>query len=141
MVDIHVDTHTNLSPKWCGANSTALTVPRASSKTALSTHLDDELLPETAVCACPDPLGWTSPPAAKQVCSQILTVRSKDADARIVPNSGWAQLSLEIAASCAYAKKKTRSIHRTRCHGKERDEPSIRLLRSRSLQLRPAAKF
>lgn len=77
-------------------------MPRASSKTALSTHLDEELLPETAVCACMDPLDWESPPAVKETCSQILTVRSNDADARIVPNSGWAQHSLETAASCAY---------------------------------------
>lgn len=77
-------------------------MPRASSKAALSTHLDGELPLE---CACTDPLDWISPPAAKEVCSQILTVRSNDADARIVPNSGWAQLSLDIAASCAYTKK------------------------------------
>lgn len=79
-------------------NSTALTVPRASTKTALSDHLEDE--PPVA-CDPEGAAGCISAVLVNDVCSHILTVRSKDADASIVPNSGCAQHNFVIVASCA----------------------------------------
>jgi hypothetical protein len=60
-------------------------VPLASTNTALSTHLEEP--PEVGDPA-PAPFDWESAVDAKLVCSQILTVRSKEADASMVPNSG-----------------------------------------------------
>lgn len=83
---------TNFSPKWDGANSTARTVPLASTSIARSAQREADALDD----APPSASG-----AAAETCSQTLTVRSNDAVARIVPNSGCAQLTFEIAASCA----------------------------------------
>ena len=84
---------TNFSPKCCGANSTERTVPLASTSMARSTHLV-ELEPPGPV-----PLSWPPSTSGADICSQTLTVRSKDAVARMVPNSGCAQLSFETTAS------------------------------------------
>ena len=109
---------TNFKPKWCGANSTALTVPFASDNTALSTQRE---FPEPDCCCCcccccgcgwEEPFGWFEgiddeeawevSDCPLEVCSQILTVRSKDEEAMMDPNSGCAQEILDMAASWAY---------------------------------------
>ena len=108
---------TNFKPKWCGANSTALTVPFASDNTALSTQRE---FPELDCCCCccccvccwEEPFGWfegiddeeawEASDCPLEICSQILTVRSKDEEAMMDPNSGCAQAILDMAASWAY---------------------------------------
>lgn len=47
----------------------------------------------------PFTLGVSWAPAG--VCSHIFTVRSKDDDAIMEPNSGWAHDTFDTAASCA----------------------------------------
>ena len=99
---------TNFKPKWCGANSTALTVPFASDNTALSTQREFTE-PDCCCCCCcccwEEPFGWLVWEASDcplEACSQILTVRSKDEEAMMDPNSGCAQAILDMAASWAY---------------------------------------
>ena len=86
---------TNFSPKCCGANSTERTVPLASTSMARSTNLVEHEPP------APVPLSWPPSRSGAETCSQTLTVRSKEAVARTVPNSGCAQLSFETTASWA----------------------------------------
>ena len=84
------------------------TVPRASSSTARLTHLEDGTEAAAAAAAAPLPFTLTgSLASAPKDCSQILTVLSNDAEAITVPNSGWAQDSLDTAASCAFQSSST----------------------------------
>ena len=73
-------------------------VPLLSLSTALSTHLEfdggacAELpLPLTPCCGSAGRTG--------DACSHIFTVRSKEEDAMMDPNSGWAQLTFDTGAS------------------------------------------
>jgi hypothetical protein len=113
---------TIFNPKCLGANSTARTLPFASANVARSTQRKprptEPLFPPLPVrvrdgAAFPAPLIPGSQPSpcdeeedAKEedagISSQILTLRSKEEDATMGPNSGWAQESLVIAASCAF---------------------------------------
>ena len=86
---------TSFNPKWCGANSTPRTVPFASTSIARSTQRDALEGPGPPPLSCGPSV---SPGAA---CSQILTVRSKEPEASTVPNSGCAQFTFEMEASCA----------------------------------------
>ena len=116
-----VDRLTSLRPKCWGANSTPRTVPFASIKLARSTHREplDEL---EAPFACGSESEY-------EVCSHILTVRSKEAEAIIVPNSGCAQLTFVIAASCAC--NATVNMRGVMPVPKTRRVPSSRPLRSK----------
>ena len=82
-------------PEVCGANSTLRTVPLASTSIARSTQRDALEGPGPPPLSCGPSV---SPGAA---CSHILTVRSKEPEAMTVPNSGCAQFTFEMEASCA----------------------------------------
>lgn len=66
-------------------------MPFASTSTARSVHRDALEVGVPLSCGCSE--------STYEVCSQTFTVLSKDEDARIVPNSGCAQLSFDTAAS------------------------------------------
>lgn len=69
-------------------------MPFASTSTVRSTQRDAVDEPDGAFADASE--------SVKLVCSQTLTVRSKEDDAMILPNSGCAQLTFVIAASWAY---------------------------------------
>jgi hypothetical protein len=86
---------TSFKPIWWGANSAARTLDLASGNIARSTQRDG--------------VGWRVEPlradwgasrfVEEPAFSQILTVRSNDEEAMMVPYSGCAQQTLETGAS------------------------------------------
>jgi hypothetical protein len=119
---------TSFSPSWCGANSTARTVPFASASTARSTQRVPGPL---AAVDAPFVCGWSVFSAG--ISSHTFTVRSNDELARTEPNSGCAHDSFVTAAPWAWQHMLSReppwgcemSTHLPVCHGRPR---SIRLV-------------